>query len=127
MPKLARLYLDTARLGLMSPGARLAARSFARLAGEGVSTLYFQNLLRGRLVSRSNRHLRLLPGIAGWPGIDGLRQLFREYVKLPRSSPVIFAGRGASLMRWAARRLLARCRRVLVPDTAWPPYLNILA
>jgi hypothetical protein len=47
MPKLARLYLDTARLGLMSASAQLAARDFARLAGEGVSTLYFQNVLRG--------------------------------------------------------------------------------
>ncbi len=34
MPKVARLYLDTARLGLMSPSAQLAARDFARLAAD---------------------------------------------------------------------------------------------
>jgi hypothetical protein len=126
MPKLARLYLDTARLGLMSPGAQLAARDFARLAGEGVSTLYFQNLLCGGDRSVDSGSLRLLPGIAEWPGIGGLSQLFREFVGLPKRAPVLFAGRSTSLMRFAARQLWTRCQRPLVPDTAWPPYLKIL-
>ncbi len=125
MRKLARLYLDTARLGLMSPSAQLAARDFARLAGEGVSTLYFQNLLRGGSPLADGMP-RLLPGIAGWPGISGLRQHFRDFLGLPRSAPVLFAGRATSLMRLAVRQLWARCRRLLVPDTVWPPYLRIL-
>jgi Aminotransferase class-V len=126
MPKLARLYLDTARLGLMSPSAQLAARDFARLAGEGVSTLYFQNLLRSGCCQVGAGSPVLLPGIAGWPGMGRLRQLFREFVRLPKSAPVLFAGRSTSLMKFAARRLWSRCQRLLVPDTVWPPYLRIL-
>lgn len=126
MPKLARLYLDTARLGLMSPSAQLAARDFARLAGEGVSTLYFQNLLRGGCHSAGPGLLQCLPGIAGWPGIGGLSQLFRDFLGLPNCAPVLFAGRATSLMRLAARRLWSRSQRLLVPDTVWPPYLRIL-
>lgn len=70
MPKLARLYLDTARLGRMCPGAQLAARDFARLAGEGLSTLYFQELLRHGFLALDRRSTKLHPGIADWPGID---------------------------------------------------------
>ena len=126
MPKLARLYLDTARLGLMSPSAQLAARDFARLAGEGVSTLYFQNLLRdGRHVLRAESPV-FLPEMAGWPGIGGLSQLFREFLGLPQCAPVLFASRSTFLMRFAARQLWSRCQRLLVPDTVWPPYLRIL-
>src|SRR5262245_4897041 len=117
MPKLARLYLDTARLGLMSPSAQLAARDFARLAGEGVSTLYWQNLLCGGNRSVDSGSLRHLPGIAEWPGIGGLSQLFCEFVGLPNCAPVVFASRSTSLMRFAARQLWSRCQRLLVPDT----------
>ncbi len=124
MPKLARLYLDTARLGLMSPGAQLAARDFARLAGEGVSTLYFQNLLSGQESLASTR--TSLPGLADWQGIEGLKARFRGLLRLPTSAPVVFAGRATSLMRWAARQLWRRCQRIMIPDTAWPPYVRVL-
>lgn len=124
MPKLARLYLDTARLGLMSPSAQLAARDFARLAGEGVSTLYFQNLLRGQVPLANT--LAPLPGFADWQGIEGLKERFRRLLRLPTRAPVLFAGRAISLMRWAARQLWRRCHRILIPDTAWPPYVRIL-
>jgi hypothetical protein len=124
MPKLARLYLDTARLGLMSPSAQLAARDFARLAGEGVSTLYFQNLLRGDAsAQRATAHLA---GLAGWRGIGGLKVRLRRLLGLPSGAQVLFASRTASLMRWAARELWSRCKRVLIPDTAWSPYVQIL-
>src|SRR5262245_55596945 len=124
MPKLARLYLDTARLGLMSPSAQLAARDFARLAGEGVSTLYFQKLLRG--CTNGKCPPCDLVGLAGWTGIGGIRERLRQLMRLPASAPVVLTSRTASLMRWATRQLWQRCQRVLVPDTAWLPYLRIL-
>jgi selenocysteine lyase/cysteine desulfurase len=124
MPNLARLYLDTARLGLMSPSAQLAARDFARLAGEGVSTLYWQNLLRGRVPTANM--LPVCPSFADWQGVDGMRQRLRRLLRLPPSAPVLFASRTTSIMRGAARQLWRRCRRVLVPDTTWLPYGRIV-
>ncbi len=87
MPKLARLYLDTARLGLMSPSAQLAARDFARLAGEGVSTLYFQRFLQVGFDGLEPRLRRELPGLALWTGVAGLQNAIRRLVNLP---PAIF-------------------------------------
>ncbi len=124
MPKLAPLYLDTARLGPMSPGAQLAARDFARLAGEELSTLYFQQLLRGDTSAIATA--ADLVALAGWSGIGGIQKRVRRLVGLPAGAPVLFASRTASHLRWAARELWSRCKRVFVPDTAWSPYVRIL-
>ena len=40
------LYLDAARMGLMTTSARLALQDFVRLAGEISCTLYFDEFLR---------------------------------------------------------------------------------
>jgi selenocysteine lyase/cysteine desulfurase len=127
MPKLARLYLDTARLGLMSPGAQLAARDFARLAGEGVSTLYTQRFLKTGFERLDARLRRQLPGLASWRGLAGLHNSVRQLIRLPADAPIYFGSCSTALLRRTCSILCARCRNVLVADTLWPPYRQILA
>jgi hypothetical protein len=117
MLKLARLYLDTARLGLMSPGAQLAARDFARLSGEGVSTLYIQRFLQAGFEGLDARLRHTLPGLAAWRGLAGLYESIRQLVRLPVEASTYFGSRTTTLFRQACRTLCARCGNVLVTDT----------
>lgn len=118
------LYLDAARLGLMSSSARLAAGDFARLAGEDPFTLYGSKFLTvgsmpNSVRARSSR-------LDGWRGIRGLKQTIRTFVGVPDTAPVALASRTSELMHVAARVLFRTCRHVLLPDTGWGPYVQIL-
>jgi hypothetical protein len=126
MPKLARLYLDTARLGPMSPGAQLAVRDFARLAGEGVSTLYWQQFLQRGFSGLEPYLQQRLPGLVSWRGISELKASLRRLLSAPPSAPIFLAGRTVTLARMASRVLCSRSRNVLICDTLWPPYERIL-
>jgi len=126
MAEPARLFLDSARQGPMSPSAQLAARDFARLAGEGRSTLYFEQFLRRGWPSSDETLRRRLPGLAAWSGLEEMHQSVRRLLQLPPSAPVLFASRTTELMRLAARLLCERCRNILVTDTLWPAYRSLL-
>lgn len=119
MARPVRLYLDAARLGAMGPAAQEAARDFARLAGEGLSTLYCEQFLRTGLDSR---HRRCLRGLANWSGLDGLRNSVRRLVHAPPDAPVLFASRSAALFAAAVQLLVGRCGNILTTDTLWPAY-----
>lgn len=121
----AWLYLDTARLGLMSPSAQLAAGDFARLAGEGALGLYAEKFLSHgspAIPGAENRY----PALASWRGLRDLASRLRRFVRADAASPVWFASRTVSFMRFAAELLANGCRRILTADTAWPPYRRIL-
>jgi hypothetical protein len=118
------LYLDAARLGLMSSSARLAAGDFARLAGEEPFTLYRKEFLTVGSMTEAARGR--YPGLDGWRGIRGLKQTIRNVTGVRGFFPVVFASRTSELMRLSARLLFRTCRNVLVTDTAWPPYRRIL-
>ena len=122
----ARLYLDTARLGLMSPSAQLAAGDFVRLAGEDAFTLYFDQFLSAGAKCWPDRWLNDYPGLAKWPGIAGLKAALRALVCIESELPVLLASRSAWLMQYAARLLFHKCERVLVTDSDWPAYREIL-
>lgn len=122
----ALLYLDSARLGLMSPRAQLAAGDFARLAGEESLGLYGDDFFTrgGRpSVGASEFHQ---PGIRSWAGLRGLLSSLRRLVGTDATAPAWIASRSATFMRLAAAMLCQRCRRILITDTTWPPYRRIL-
>jgi hypothetical protein len=123
----ARLYLDTARLGLMSPSAQLAAGDFVRLAGEDAFTLYFDRFLSAGTKCWPDRWLSKFSGLAEWPGIAELKAELRAQVGVGSEFPVLLANRSAWLMQCAARLLFHKCDRVLVTDNDWPAYREILA
>ena len=121
------LYLDTARLGLMSPSAQHLQNSFARLAGDPHGLLYFSEFLsHGAQACPADWNLRF-PGLANWRGVKGLTQSVRELTGASQTAQVLFASRSATLMHLAATQLADSCQRVLSVDLLWPPYRRILA
>lgn len=110
----------------MSSSAQLAAGDFARLAGEGALGLYGENFLVSGSDALPNAVRARYPGLAKWRGIAGLKTALRSLAGIDANLPAWLFQRSALLMRRAARMLVERCERVLVTDTAWPPFLSIL-
>ncbi|MBX7167086.1 MAG: hypothetical protein K1X74_12220 [Pirellulales bacterium] len=116
---LRRLYLDTARLGLMCQGAQRALNDFAKLLSEDGLSLYATRwLVHGdeRAIANSRRQ------IPYWPGIDGLRVAVRDFIGAPAGSSVLFANRSRALAEVSIGLLASHCRRPLLVDLLWPPY-----
>lgn len=124
---LTRLYLDTARLGLMSRSAQQAHRDFVRFCGEEGCSLYFDQLLCDGFHTWPGRLRHQYSGMRHWRSVAELKQCLRQGAGVGDHRRVFLANRSAQLMRLAARLLFQRCRRVLVTDLGWPSYQQILA
>lgn len=121
------LYLDTARLGLMSPSAQQIQTNFARLAGDPHGLLYFREfLLRGAQACPGAWRTRF-PGFDHWGGVQGLAASMRRLTHASPHAEVLFASRSATLMQLAAEQLVTSSERVLTVDLLWPPYRRLLA
>lgn len=120
------LYLDTARMGCMSPTALLMHAEFVRLAAEDPCSLYTQQFL----FHGANAVARLaerFPQLRRWHGVEELKsRIAQEFAGHSQSDQVLLASRTKSLMELVAPLLASRCRRVLVTDLIWPPYLRVL-
>jgi hypothetical protein len=121
------LYLDTARLGRMSPGAAVAHRDFVALAGDEGGGLYFDRFLTGGLATCPAPFAGRYPGLAGWRGVRGLKEDLRCLAACPEALPILLAGRSAGLIKFAARLLFHPCRNVLTTDLDWPAYAAVLS
>jgi len=116
------LYLDTARLGKMSPGAQHALSEFHSLAGDIGCCMYFEVFLQqGFPAPRSE-----WPFLSSWRGIDGLKTRLKRFAGAVPDSRVLLANRSSQLMKLAAHLLAGRCRNVLITDLTWPSYARIL-
>jgi selenocysteine lyase/cysteine desulfurase len=120
------LYLDTARLGQMSPAAQRAQEDFARLAGEVGGAIQFEGFLRNGFDACDSALQHRLPGLATWEGIGRLKKALRRLAGLESDQPLLLAARSAELMKFAAVLLCRPCRNILVTDLGWPPYHRIL-
>ena len=120
------LYLDNARLGLMSPSAQRMEHAFVRLASEGSLTLYFREWLDGGARAMPDYLQRRFSGLSAWQGIKGLKRDLKRVAGAESDSHVLVASRSAQLMKLAARLLFERCRNVLTTDLSWPTYHRIL-
>jgi selenocysteine lyase/cysteine desulfurase len=125
--KPTQLYLDTARLGRMSPRARQAHLDFARLAGEEGGSLFVETFLRVGAADWPGETQGRYPGLASWRGVAGLKESLRNLAGSSPGLPVLLANRSALLMKLAARLLYHPCENVLVTDLGWPPYHETLA
>jgi hypothetical protein len=122
-----RLYLDTARLGRMTPRAQQAHLDFARLAGEEGGSLYFERFLQGGMEAWPEGARGAYPGLCSWRGVAALKSSLRQLASSPPELPVLLAARSLQLMKLAACLLMQTCRNVLVSDVGWPPYHDVLA
>lgn len=120
------LYLDTARLGRMSSGARRAVHAFTDMIGEEGGSLYSERFLRLGLTACPSLFQNRYPGLTSWAGVGELKSALRGLLGTPSDLPLLLAHRSAVLMRLAARLLFHPCRNVLVTDLGWPGYHDIL-
>lgn len=114
MPPL--LYLDTARLGQMTPAARDAQLDFVRLSAEEPSSLYFEEFLRGGFSAWPESYQRRFPGLRNWNGVSGLKQGLLQLAGAPDNWRVLLANRSLSLVNLAVRCQFRVCRNVLATD-----------
>ncbi len=122
------LYLDTARLGRMTPGARRAHHDIVELGGAEGGSAYFERFLRNGIEGLPPELRDRYPGLTGWQGIDRLKRSLRRLAGEERSDlPVLIANRSAQLMKLTAWLLFHSCRNVLVTDLDWHGYRDILA
>ncbi len=122
-----QLYLDTARLGRMSPRAGRAHADFARLAADEGGSLFFERFLRSGAEAWPESVRTRYPGLADWQGIGPLKASLRHLTGSRPDLPVLLANRTAQIMKLAARLLFGQCRNVLITDLGWPPYHEMLA
>ena len=120
------LYLDTARLGRLTPCAQQANVEFTRFAADEVCPPYFEEFLSHGADACPNGFREQFPALAKWSGIAGLKSRLRELAHSPTGLPVLLANRSAQLMKFAARWLFRPCENVLVIDATWPAYREIL-
>jgi selenocysteine lyase/cysteine desulfurase len=120
------LYLDTARLGRMTAGARAAQVGLARLAGDEGGSPVLERLLRLGLDACGDRFAATYPGLSSWRGVAHLKSQLRALCGGRPDVPVLLAARSAELMKVAARLLFHPCSHVLTTDLNWPPYQEIV-
>lgn len=121
------IYLDTARLGPMTPAARHAHLDFVRLATEEPSSLYFETFLRHGYSAWPLEYQSRFPALQIWPGVAGLKRSIAQLVQAPEHWRVSLASRSRALLDVAAHCQYRICRHVLSTDLAWQPYLEIIA
>lgn len=117
-------YLDTARLGQISPSAKRAlngALEFNKVYG---ASAYFDDLLFGGASSLNDAHE--FDGLDFWQGVGRFKNEIKRQLFGSDDGEIVFANRTASLMSLAAKMLFARCRNVLVTDLNWDSYSRIL-
>ena len=68
------LYLDTARLGQMSPSARRASVDFARFASEYGCSLYLNQFLENGFDAWPAALRDQFPGLQNWHGVTPLKE-----------------------------------------------------
>lgn len=125
--ELKTIYLDTARLGLMSPTAQRMHAGFARLAGDPDGLLYFADFLHRGFVAWPEAMRQRHPELSAWRGIGGLADSVRSLVCDSQGRDVLFASRSASLFQLAAQHLASRSECIATVDLLWPPYRKLLA
>lgn len=115
-------YLDTARLGRMTPAARDAQLDFVRLSAEEPSSLYFEQFLRDGFAAWPTSYQNRFPGLRTWTGVAGLKHSLRRLMHAPEDWQVLLANRSLTLIGWAANCLFRTCRNVLATNLSWPAY-----
>lgn len=118
----APLYLDTARLGQMSPMAQRLSTAFNRLSAEEPFNLYCERFLKEGFESWPDRYRRRFSGLRRWGGIEHLRHGIRRLAGATDGTPVLLASRSLSLIKAAAKAAFRTCRTLLTTDLSWPGY-----
>ena len=121
-----RLYLDSARMGLMSERARMALNDYGSCAAKYGCSLHFSTLLEHGFHACPEIMQQHFPALADWHGVPELLSKIRRLVGVDDDCEVLLANRSFELVRTAIRQLVQRSKRILTTDLNWPEYQAIL-
>ncbi len=110
----------------MTPSAQQLQHSFARLAGDPHSLLYFSSFLVHGINGLPKSVQQQFSGLGAWHGVEGLTEALRQLTKAPGNADIFLTSRSATLMQLGSNQIANSCRRVLTVDLLWPPYRRIL-
>lgn len=113
-------------MGQMSPLACDASIDFARFANEHGCTLYFWEFLKHGFQALPDNLQQRYEGLKHWNGVGSLKHDLRRLASGSLETKTLLSGRSATLMKFAAKLLTGPCRNVLITDTCWPAYRNIM-
>lgn len=116
------LYLDTARIGRITPGAQRAFIDYLTLVGQEGGSSYFERFLRHGLADCPSWMKNAYPSLNCWNGIESLKHSLRTLAGSQAELPVLLSLRTSQLMKLAARLMLRNCSNVLTTDLGWPSY-----
>lgn len=115
------LYLDSARLGQLSPHARRALDDFLDFVGTTPTHPHLIQWLRSGAALPNG-----VGTLSRWRGIEAFEQSIAGMFGAPECSRVFISSRSVTLIRLGLQLLFKRCRRCLTVDTCWPRYLQEL-
>ncbi len=108
-----RLYLDTARLGLMSGSAQRVYIDFVRFAGEEAGSLYCEQFLQDGTRDWPESLQGRFPALQSWQGLAHLKRTLKQLAGATPDSEILLANRSAVMMQLAAKLLFNRDGRRL--------------
>jgi selenocysteine lyase/cysteine desulfurase len=117
------VYLDTARLGRISPGALAIQTDYLRFSAKYGSSSALQHLLLRGGAEWAPQLRQAFPALSSWQGVEALQKRICRVAGADKKSRVMLAGRSQSLMELASYLLLRNSEVVVTVDLAWPPYL----
>ena len=118
------LYLDTARLGQVSPSAKRALTGALELNQALGASAYFDTLLHGG--TEAIKISGDFDGLNFWRGIDHFSEQLKATIFGSEDGHAVVASRTGCLMSLATKMLFSRCSNVLVSDLNWQPFSDIL-
>ncbi|QDV42486.1 Aminotransferase class-V [Stieleria neptunia] len=119
-------YLDSARLGLMSPSASRRHGELARFATTAAASPLMDTLLQDGGEAWPETVQREFPELSSYPGIPGFRRRLLETLGCEDWQRLVLGTSSNSLIRIASQLLFGPCERVLTTDLAWPVYRKVL-
>ena len=122
----AEHYLDTARLGQMCQGARLAEQDFCWLVSQPESLLYLERFLTEGFSGLPPTIRSRLPGLSIWAGVKGLGDSLGKLIGQPQGLPNYLFAQSSSLITFAVNAIFSTVDRVLTTDLDWPLYVQAL-
>lgn len=117
-------YLDTARLGQISPSAKRALKGALEFNKAYGASAYFDDFLFGGV--EAVRNTSDFDGLNLWEGVGQFKTGIKRHLFGCEIGELVFANRTACFMSLAAKMLFARCRNILVTDLTWDSYQQIL-
>lgn len=119
-------YLDTARLGLMSPTARDRQKELAEFASANAASIQMDRLIHDGGAAWDSSLRGQYPRLAGFPGIERFRSRMAQALNCDANQSLLFCTTSATPTAAIARLIFGPCNRLMTTDLSWPPFREYL-